>query len=77
MVMVYIQLIIGNVMRHAQAGLAIPDFPTMGWTFFPTFDFQAWLNRVNAWRFENNLDPVNMGAGHGPSFLHRHRSQAF
>jgi cytochrome c oxidase assembly protein subunit 15 len=59
MVMVYIQLIIGNIMRHDQAGLAIPDFPTMGWTFFPTFD-QAWLNRINAWRFENNLDPVNM-----------------
>ena len=59
MVMIYIQLIIGNIMRHDQAGLAIPDFPTMGWTFFPTFD-QAWLNRINAWRFENNLDPVNM-----------------
>jgi len=58
--MVYIQLIIGNIMRHDQAGLAIPDFPTMGWTFFPHFD-QAWLNRINAWRFENNLDPVNMG----------------
>jgi len=57
--MIYIQLIIGNLMRHAQAGLAIPDFPTMGWTFFPTFD-GAWLNRINAWRFENNLDPVNM-----------------
>ena len=60
MLMVYIQLIIGNVMRHAQAGLAVPDFPTMGWSFFPTFD-QAWLNRINQWRFENNLDPVNMG----------------
>ena len=60
MAMVYIQLIIGNVMRHAQAGLAVPDFPTMGWKLFPTFD-QAWLNRINAWRFENNLDPVNMG----------------
>jgi len=60
MAMIYIQLIIGNIMRHAQAGLAIPDFPTMGWTFFSTFD-QAWLNRINAWRFENNLDPVNMG----------------
>jgi len=60
MVMVYIQLIIGNVMRHAQAGLAVPDFPTMGWTLMPHFD-QAWLNRINAWRFENNLDPVNMG----------------
>jgi cytochrome c oxidase assembly protein subunit 15 len=58
--MIYIQLIIGNIMRHAQAGLAIPDFPTMGWTFLPDFD-EAWLHRVNAWRFENNLDPVNLG----------------
>lgn len=59
-VMVYIQLIIGNIMRHAQAGLAVPDFPTMGWTLFPSFD-QAWLNRINAYLFENNLGPVNMG----------------
>ena len=59
MVMIYIQLIIGNIMRHDQAGLAVPDFPTMGWTLFPTFN-QAWLDRINAWRFENNLEPVNM-----------------
>ena len=59
MLMIYIQLIIGNIMRHDQAGLAVPDFPTMGWTLFPTFD-HAWLARINAWRFENNLDPVNM-----------------
>ena len=59
MVMVYFQLIIGNLMRHAQAGLAIPDFPTMGWTLFPTFD-HAWLTRINAWRFENNLGSVTM-----------------
>ncbi len=59
MFMVYVQLIIGNIMRHAQAGLAIPDFPTMGWSLFPAFD-QAWLSRINEWRFENNLDPVNM-----------------
>jgi len=58
--MIYVQLIFGNIMRHAQAGLAIPDFPTMGWTMLPNFD-AAWLNRVNAWRFENNLDQVNMG----------------
>jgi len=58
--LIYVQLILGNVMRHAQAGLAIPDFPTMGWTFLPSFD-QSWLNRVNEWRFENNLDPVNLG----------------
>jgi len=58
--MIYLQLIIGNIMRHAQAGLAVPDFPTMGWTLFPSFD-QAWLSRINAWGFENNRDPVNMG----------------
>jgi cytochrome c oxidase assembly protein subunit 15 len=57
--MIYVQLILGNLMRHAQAGLAIPDFPTMGWSFFPNFD-AAWLKRVNAWRFENNLEPVTM-----------------
>jgi cytochrome c oxidase assembly protein subunit 15 len=57
--MVYIQLIIGNLMRHAQAGLAIPDFPTMGWSYWPSFD-AAWLHRINAWRFEHNLDPVNL-----------------
>jgi cytochrome c oxidase assembly protein subunit 15 len=56
--LVYIQLIIGNIMRHSQAGLAVPDFPTMGWTFLPGFH-QAWLDKINAWRFENNLDPVN------------------
>ena len=69
MAMIYIQLIIGNIMRHTQSGLAVPDFPTMGWTFFPTFD-QAWLNRINAWRFENNLDPVNMNQV-GVHLLHR------
>ncbi len=60
MVMIYIQLIIGNIMRHAQAGLAVPDFPTMGGTIFPAFD-QAWLNKINAHLFENNLAPVTMG----------------
>ena len=59
MVMIFFQLVIGNIMRHAQAGLAVPDFPTMGWTFLPNFD-QEWLNRINYWRFENNLDPVNL-----------------
>ena len=72
-VMIYLQLIVGNVMRHAQAGLAVPDFPTMGWTLFPNFD-QAWLSRINAWRFENNLDPVNWGQ----VFIHLfHRFWAF
>ncbi len=69
MLMIYIQLIIGNIMRHAQAGLAVPDFPTMGGTLFPAFD-QAWLNRINACLFENNLAPVTMGQV-GVHLLHR------
>ncbi|MBF0490524.1 MAG: COX15/CtaA family protein [Candidatus Omnitrophica bacterium] len=55
--MVFIQLILGNIMRHTQSGLAIPDFPTMGGSLWPTMD-QAMLNHINAWRFENNMDPV-------------------
>ena len=34
---VYIQLILGALMRHTASGLAIPDFPTMGGLWFPTF----------------------------------------
>jgi len=60
MVMIFLQLVIGNIMRHAQAGLAVPDFSNDGMDLFPAFD-QAWLHRINAWRFENNLEPVNMG----------------
>lgn len=57
--MVYIQLILGNWMRHTQSGLAVPDFPTMGGTFIPTMD-EGMINRINAWRFANNLDSVSM-----------------
>jgi cytochrome c oxidase assembly protein subunit 15 len=58
--MVFIQLIIGNLMRHTNSGLAVPDFPTMGGSFVPAFN-QAMLDRINAWRFEHNLDMVTMG----------------
>ncbi|MBF0512410.1 MAG: COX15/CtaA family protein [Candidatus Omnitrophica bacterium] len=57
--LVYIQLIVGNWMRHSESGLAVPDFPTMGGALIPTMD-HAMLNRINAWRFENNLEPVTM-----------------
>jgi cytochrome c oxidase assembly protein subunit 15 len=71
--MIFIQLILGNLMRHTNSGLAVPDFPTMGGTFVPTFD-QAMLGRINAWRFEHNLDPVTIGQVH----LHvLHRVWAF
>lgn len=61
--MIFIQLVLGNLMRHTESGLAIPDFPTMGGTLVPTMD-QSMLARINAWRFEHNLDPVKMGQIH-------------
>jgi len=61
--MVYIQLILGNIMRHSNSGLAIPDFPTMGGKLWPAMN-QQMLDHINAWRFENNLDPVKMGQIH-------------
>jgi heme a synthase len=67
--LVYVQLILGNWMRHSNAGLAIPDFPTAGGTLIPTMD-QAMLDRINAWRFEHNLDFVRMGQVH-IHLLHR------
>ncbi len=61
--MIFIQLILGNILRHTNSGLAIPDFPTTGGTMIPTMN-AAMLERINAWRFEHNLDPVKMGQVH-------------
>jgi cytochrome c oxidase assembly protein subunit 15 len=64
--LVYIQLILGAVMRHTESGLAIPDFPTTGGHWFPWFDAST-LASVNDWRFEHNMEygrelpPVTMG----------------
>ncbi len=66
--MVFVQLILGNLMRHTESGLAIPDFPTMAGGWWP-FSQEA-LQRINAWRFEHNLEPVKMGQVH-LHFLHR------
>lgn len=60
LVMVYLQLILGALMRHTESGLAIPDFPLMGGTLVPRFDDQM-LNTVNAARFDLQLGPVNNG----------------
>ena len=57
--LVYIQLILGALMRHTASGLAIPDFPRMGGTFIPQFNAQM-LSTINTWRFAHNLDPVAM-----------------
>ncbi len=57
---IYGQLLVGAIMRHTGAGLAVPDFPTMGGTWWPTFD-EAMVTGINIWRFEHNLDPVTKG----------------
>ena len=67
--MVFIQLIIGNIMRHSEAGLAVPDFQTMGGRLIPTFD-KAMLDRINTWCFEHDRDMVTMGQVH-IHLLHR------
>lgn len=57
---VFLQLFLGALMRHKEAGLAIPDFPMMGHTWFPTFD-AAWLAGVNATLQAIHAAPVTMG----------------
>jgi len=55
--LIFVQLILGAVMRHTESGLAIPDFPKMGGAWIPLFNNQM-INTINHWRFENNYDPV-------------------
>lgn len=56
--LVYIQLVIGALMRHTASGLAIPDFPTMGGLWFPTFS-ETMINNINAHLFDLDLDMVS------------------
>lgn len=51
---VWIQLVIGAIVRHSESGLAIPDFPTMGGHWFPMFD-DTMLARINSWRLDYTL----------------------
>ena len=56
---VYIQLIIGALMRHTQSGLAIPDFPLSGGYIIPTFN-QEMLNTIQSLQFESGLPFVTL-----------------
>ncbi len=58
-ILIFLQLIVGAIMRHTSSGLAIPDFPTMGGYWFPPFNTMM-LSHINHWRFQHNLDPVIM-----------------
>lgn len=57
---VYLQLILGALMRHTGSGLAIPDFPTMGGSLWPSFN-PGMLAFINSWRFDADLAPVTWG----------------
>ncbi len=57
---VFLQLIVGAVMRHEQAGLAIPDVPLMYGKLLPPVT-SAGLDRVNDIRkFDLSMDPVTL-----------------
>ncbi len=57
---VYVQLIVGALMRHTGSGLAIPDFPLMAGRWWPEFN-EDMLLRINHWRFDHNLGVVTLG----------------
>lgn len=55
----FLQLLLGALMRHTESGLAIPDFPLMGGQVIPRFDARM-LSVINAARFDLLLEPVVM-----------------
>ena len=56
--MVYFQLILGALMRHTGSGMAIPDFPTMGGMWIPTFS-ERMINNINVMLFDMDIDMIN------------------
>ena len=58
-ILIYIQLILGALVRHTASGLAIPDFPTMGGGLFPIFN-DAMLNHINNYLFHIDKDLVSL-----------------
>ena len=44
--LVFVQLVLGALMRHTSSGLAIPDFPKMGGLWIPTFS-ENMINNIN------------------------------
>lgn len=60
LVCVYLQIILGAVMRHTQSGLAIPDFPLSYGTLLPPTSGAA-LESINTDRvWEMDLEPVSL-----------------
>ncbi|MBT3479040.1 MAG: hypothetical protein HOA15_08290 [Candidatus Marinimicrobia bacterium] len=58
--LVYAQLILGALMRHTASGMAIPDFPTMGGLWIPTFS-ETMIHNINSTLFDLDIDSVSRG----------------
>jgi heme a synthase len=57
--LLYLQLLLGAMTRHAEAGLAIPDFPLMGGQMIPLFDDKMFAT-INEWRQARYLPEVSL-----------------
>ena len=66
---IFIQLILGAIMRHTGSGLAIPDFPSSFGNLLPPFSGVG-LGEANAYRLDLGLQPVT-GSQVMIQFLHR------
>ncbi len=58
-VLVYLQLIIGAVMRHAGAGLAVMDFPLMAGSVFPPLNDET-VAGINQVRLTKAMAPITL-----------------
>ncbi len=58
-IVIYFQLLLGAIMRHTGSGLAVPDFPTMGWGWSPIVT-EGMLAKIDFWRFEHGLASVTV-----------------
>lgn len=57
---IFVQLILGALMRHSHSGMAIPDFPLSYGGVLPPFDAGG-LPAINQERMWDNLGPVTLG----------------
>jgi cytochrome c oxidase assembly protein subunit 15 len=56
---IYIQLILGAIMRHTESGLAIPDFPLSGGYIIPPFN-QSMIETIQSMHFDAGLQFVEL-----------------
>ena len=56
---IYIQLILGAIMRHTESGLAIPDFPLSGGYIIPPFN-QSMIETIQSMHFDAGIQFVEL-----------------